>query len=184
MLTFLLFWWFLLIHFHDDDNGDDDEASVDKKDEWKSDKGNVGNKTKTLPQLHHFPSLSLSPIIRMKIADGHGDDEDRDGDVDDDTLVPSFSFRHFPHGYWLLQWVFKNLLMIFFLQFCDVVIFLCRIKVFPCLRLVCHKSLQANGPYHLSNSKAISQSFSNSNLKFCFTMMIMLELEKIICWGW
>ena len=82
-------------------------ASVEKKDEWKSDKGNVGNKTKTFPQLHHFP---FSPY---QDEDGHGDDRDDEdahgedvNDDDDDILFPTtpscldtlFSFSCFPYG--------------------------------------------------------------------------------------
>ena len=58
-------------------------ASVEKKDEWKSDKGYVGNKTKTFPQLHHFPSLSpFFPPYQDEDGhreDGGGDDHDEDG---------------------------------------------------------------------------------------------------------
>ena len=58
---------------------------VEKKDEWKSDKGNVGNKTKTFPQLHHFPSLSpFFPPYQDEDGhreDGGGDDHDEDGVV-------------------------------------------------------------------------------------------------------
>ena len=60
-------------------------ASVEKKDEWKSDKGIVGNKTKTFPQLHHFPSLSpFFPPYQDEDGhreDGGGDDHDEDGVV-------------------------------------------------------------------------------------------------------
>ena len=119
----------------------------------------------SFPQLHHVPAwlyryhttLSLSPvysfpiIIIINLRVSYHLDVIDNHDLQQWTALNSFDKSFFPKTLCFLE--NNNLFQNIFLQNDSI----------PYPRLVCYKSPKANGPFHLPDSKSISQSLPNSN---------------------